>query len=160
MQNHKACIPELNERSDDMLLTFALSFLLSSFYFNSKKGLPLPPSLPVPLKAFLVNAPAVPGAAPAASVSPAAVPPAAGGFAPLPPAAGGFNATAPMPAQSPPAKVSISSAFDFPSPAPAPLEDSKFSSPGFAPSVPAPAAGGFAAPSHTVDVRICILSFF
>ena len=75
---------------------------------NSKKNLPLPPALPLPLKAFLLNAPVVPPTGAAPSSAPA--PHAAGAHPPVHPAAA-------PPAQDTPKKASISSAFDFESPA-------------------------------------------
>jgi hypothetical protein len=112
-----------------------IDFLIA---LHRKKGLPMPPALPAPLKNFLVAAPAVPptlppgvpGAVPGAvpGVVPGAMPVpgfppvggpegvAGGGFAPTPAPINTASQSAP-PASITPQKAPISSAFDFESPA-------------------------------------------
>lgn len=95
----------------------------TSLSLHSKKGLPLPPVLPPPLKNFLLAAPAVPPTLPTAGL-----PPVAPGTAPhavpqvtvppVPAAGSGFTPSVSPAAAAVAQKAPISSAFDFESPAP------------------------------------------
>ncbi len=120
--------------------TFRNIFCLIIHLSHSKKGLPLPPVLPVPLKSFLVNAPVIPPVAGAAPAAPGQGPPPAHpvhAHAPLNTARGASPAQ--VESHVSPVKASISNAFDFESPAQSiPLP----SMPGGVVASPVPAAGG------------------
>lgn len=129
-------------------------------YVCSKKGLAMPPSLPPPLHSFLLNAPSIPSNPNAPAGGSGGVPHIPNTPPPSQPSTSttaGVRAPSPSASAAPIQKASISSAFDFETPAnDMPLPGHTATTTSSAPSVAASGSGGNTHNSSdsTAEVRI------